>query len=76
MTIDDRQTPPPLHFEVTVGEEGRLEIVGPFRAGQRLTVLVIQEPAELDDLAAAASSSLGFWDNPLDDEDWNDPTAG
>ena len=76
MTIDDRQTPLPLHFEVTVGEEGRLEIVGPFRAGQRLTVLVIQGPSEFQDLAAAASSSLGFWDNPLDDEDWNEPTAG
>jgi len=39
-------------------------------------VLVIQEPSEFQDLAAAASSSLGFWDNPLDDEDWNEPTAG
>jgi len=25
-----------------------------------------------DDLLAAAESSLGFWDNPFDDEDWND----
>ncbi len=25
-----------------------------------------------DDLIAAASTTLGFWDNPYDDEDWND----
>ena len=26
---------------------------------------------ELDRLALAAQSSLGFWDNPIDDEVWN-----
>ena len=25
-----------------------------------------------DDLVAASESSLGFWDNQLDDEDWSD----
>lgn len=25
-----------------------------------------------DDLVAASQTSLAFWDNPLDDEDWND----
>jgi hypothetical protein len=25
-----------------------------------------------DDLIAAAQSSLDFWDNPFDDEDWNE----
>lgn len=59
-----------------MGQEGRLEIIGPFRAGQRLTVFVIQEPSEFQDLTAAASSSVDFWDNPFDDEDWNEPPAG
>jgi hypothetical protein len=27
---------------------------------------------ELDRLALVAQSSLGFWDNPIDDEVWND----
>ena len=76
MSIEGRQTPPSLQFEVTVGQEGRLEILGPFRVGERLTVLVIQEPSEFQDLTAAASTSLGFWDNQLDDEDWNEPPAG
>lgn len=25
-----------------------------------------------DDLIAAAQTSLVFWDNPFDDQDWND----
>jgi hypothetical protein len=25
-----------------------------------------------DDLVEASGSSTDFWDNPLDDEDWND----
>ena len=25
-----------------------------------------------DDLIAAAQSSLDFWDDPFDDEDWNE----
>jgi hypothetical protein len=29
------------------------------------------EPDNIADLTEAAVSSLGFWDNPLDDEDWN-----
>ncbi len=33
---------------------------------------VVQEPADtMDDLVAAAQSSLDFWDNPYDDQDWN-----
>lgn len=76
MAIEDKPEESALHFDVTVGQEGRLEIVGPFRVGQRLTVLVIQQSAAFHDLADAAASSLGFWDNPLDDEDWNASAAG
>jgi hypothetical protein len=35
-------------------------------------IIVIPQPAEsFGDLEAAATSSLQFWDNPFDDEDWN-----
>jgi hypothetical protein len=27
---------------------------------------------DVNDLVEAAASSTDFWDNPLDDEDWND----
>ncbi len=62
-----------LKFDVQVMEEGRVELHVPFPAGARVTVVVIKEPDEtFDDLLAAAESSLDFWDNPFDDEDWND----
>ena len=31
---------------------------------------------EFDDLVAAAESSIDFWDNRYDDEDWNDAAPG
>lgn len=76
MPTESRQAQPALHYEVTAGPDGRVEIVGPFQSGQRLTVLVLAETREFDDLTAAATSSLDFWDNPLDDEDWNAASAG
>ena len=56
------------------GEEKRLELQVPFLLGSRASVLVFEEDtcAPEDDLSAAAESSLGFWDNPVDDEEWND----
>lgn len=75
MPSESRQSQPALHDEVTAGADGRIEIVVPFRPGQRLTVLVVPEAHDFDDLTAAASSSLDFWDNPLDDEDWSQLAA-
>ncbi len=62
-----------LKYEVEVGEQGRVELTVPFATGARIVVYVRREDDEsVSDLMAAAESSLGFWDNPLDDEDWND----
>ena len=62
-----------LKYEVEVGDQGRVELVVPFAPGARVVVYVRREGDEsFPDLTAAAESSLGFWDNPLDDEDWND----
>ncbi len=61
-----------LKYDVEVLEEGRVELRVPFPPGAHVTVFVIEEPADMfDDLLLAAESSLGFWDNPLDDEDRN-----
>ncbi|OIO96445.1 MAG: hypothetical protein AUK03_03970 [Anaerolineae bacterium CG2_30_64_16] len=61
-----------LKFDLKVPPEGRIELRVPFPSGSHVTVFVVEEPAErFDDLLAAAESSLDFWDNPLDDEDWN-----
>ena len=59
-------------YDIEVKEEGRVELSVPLPPGARVTVFVIEESGEkFDDLMSAAQSSLDFWDNPLDDEDWN-----
>lgn len=62
-----------LKYDVEVIEEGRVELHGPFSPGERIIVFVVKETVDVvDDLLEAAQSSLDFWDNPFDDEDWND----
>lgn len=62
-----------LKYEVEVGDRGRVELIVPFAPGARVVVYVRHEGDEsFADLMAAAEGSTGFWDNPLDDEDWND----
>jgi len=61
-----------LKYDLEVMEEGRVELHVPFPPGARVTVFVIEESSSaFDDLLRAAESSLNFWDNPFDDEDWN-----
>jgi hypothetical protein len=66
-------TQPPLQYEVEVGEQGQIQLQVPFSAGQKIVVVVIEPspPDDLNALAAASTSSLSFWDNPIDDEEWN-----
>jgi hypothetical protein len=59
-------------YDVQVMEEGRVELYVPIPAGAYVTIVVIPESTDtFEDLLAAAESSLDFWDNPYDDEDWN-----
>ncbi len=61
-----------LKYDVEVREEGWVELQVPFPRGARVVVFVIEEAGDLfDDLLSASQSSLDFWDNPFDDEDWN-----
>jgi hypothetical protein len=44
----------------------------PCAAGAQVTIFVVEEPAgRFADLLAVAESSLAFWNNSHDDEDWN-----
>lgn len=63
-----------LKYQVEVQEHGKVELTVPFSAGARVAIFVVEEPNNFSDLVAAAASSLGFWDNPYDDEDWNNAT--
>jgi len=61
-----------LKYDAEVQDNGRLELTVPLPAGARVIVFVIEESdSTAADLVAAAKSSVDFWDNPLDDEDWN-----
>jgi hypothetical protein len=60
-----------LKYDVNVKENERVELEVPFPPGARPTIFVIEAEDAAGDLAAAAESSLDFWNNPYDDEDWN-----
>ncbi|MDX6384660.1 MAG: hypothetical protein QOK48_2233 [Blastocatellia bacterium] len=61
-----------LKYDTEIREGGRLDIEVPLAPGVHVTVFVIESPNGVgQDLLAASQSSLEFWDNPLDDADWN-----
>jgi hypothetical protein len=60
-------------YDAVVGPGGKVELTLPLPMGTPVQVIV--KDGDLDDfrdLMDAAHSSIGFWDNPMDDEDWND----
>ena len=60
-------------YDLQVPTGGRIEVQVPLPAGASVTVYVVEHTdGEADDLVAASQSSTSFWDNPEDDEDWND----
>ena len=61
-----------LKYDLEVNEDGRVELEVPYPPGAQVTVFVIGEDADnFESLLSAAQSSIDFWDNPYDDEDWN-----
>jgi hypothetical protein len=63
---------PAFKYELEVQDDGRLELKVPLPKGTRVTVFIAQEPLDdFSDLTLAATTSLDFWDNPIDDEEWN-----
>ena len=65
--------PTSIRYDVEVLPSGRIELQVPMPVGSRVTVFVVESlPGMEDDLPGAAMSSTDFWDNPEDDEDWND----
>ena len=63
-----------LRYNTEVDAEGhfnlpRLEI--PAGTAVEVIVLVPDNSEEIESLAAASVSSMDFWDNPIDDEVWN-----
>jgi hypothetical protein len=67
---------PAWKFEAEVDEGGRITVATPLPPHARVVVFVVEGNDESADLAATAGSSHDFWDNPADDEDWNDAGPG
>ncbi len=68
--MTDAQTA--LKYDLEVQENGQVQFQVPFPRGSHLVVFVLEVPSdEVEDLMSAAQSSLDFWDNPIDDEEWN-----
>ncbi|MBW3625845.1 MAG: hypothetical protein KY468_20830 [Armatimonadetes bacterium] len=67
------KSPSTVKYDVEVQNEGRIEVTVPYPAGSQVVVYVFQGNGGLSeaDLLNASLSSTDFWDNPLDDEDWN-----
>jgi hypothetical protein len=62
----------PIRYDLEVPADGRLEVQVPLPAGSHVIVYVVADSVgEFDDLLASSISSTDFWDNPADDEDWN-----
>ena len=61
-----------FRYDLDLPPDGRIELQVPLPPGSHLTVYVVERgESGTDDILAAAQSSAGFWDNPEDDEDWN-----
>jgi hypothetical protein len=59
-------------MEAEVRPGGRLELDVPLPAGSRVEVIVLAQQVDgFSDLVEAATSSTEFWDNPIDDAEWN-----
>jgi hypothetical protein len=65
-----------LKYDAEVQEHGKLELTVPFPPGARVAVFIVEKQEDFGDLISASQSSADFWDNPLDDEDWNHAAPG
>ena len=63
---------PGFKFETDINPDGTVTLSLPLPPGTRVEIIVLaSEMDDFSDLVHASSSSLAFWDNPWDDEDWN-----
>ena len=79
MAVMQRPAKQAVQYELFVDAAGRLEIPSlGLPAGTPVEVIVLvsdqsrEQNEELSHLQAASDTSIGFWNNPIDDETWND----
>jgi len=59
-------------YKLEVQEGGRVELRVPLPKGTRIAVFVMEESEDNFSDLVLAQSTLDFWNNPIDDEVWND----
>ena len=61
-----------LKFYVKIGEDGKIDLPELEKLkGRRAEIIILPLEESFEDLLMASESSLDFWDNPIDDEIWN-----
>lgn len=56
-----------------VEKDGQIKLPKlPLKEGTLVEVIIFPLEDEMPELVHAAESGLDFWDNPIDDEVWND----
>lgn len=59
-------------FTTQVNGEGKVELDVPLPPGTHVEVVVLSpEKDDFESLVEASNSATDFWNNPFDDEDWN-----
>lgn len=60
-------------YMTEVDSKGRIRLPKlRLRRGTRVEVIILEHEEVETDLLKAAETTLAFWDNPIDDEVWND----
>ena len=75
ITADDGKIYDTQHYnldeKMEVSDGSRLELKNPLSKGARVAPFVVREsPDDFSDLTKASESTLEFWDNPIDCEEW------
>ena len=67
------QKQPTYRYDVEIKDDGKLNLTRlPFKKGTHLDVILIERIKDnFSDLLNAAAFNLDFWNNPIDDEEWN-----
>ena len=61
-----------LKFYGKIKKKGKIELseLGKFE-GRKAEIIILPSEEDIEELIKASESSLDFWDNPIDDETWN-----
>lgn len=64
--------PQTYKYRTTVKRGRKVEITRvPLKVGTPLEVILVEKNGSFEELLKASESNIDFWNNPIDDETWN-----